>query len=158
MSDKYDVSLADLAGFAGRLFSDPLRRNTPGVIFLIGDLGAGKSTFAQAVIKELSPQVIFSGSPTFSLIHRYPLSGGGLVLHSDWYRIDSEADLEDSGVLEELSQAQIALVEWASKFSDSKEHLKKIFKRRRGWGMVVEISTPLPTDPLSRVFSIKDID
>jgi tRNA threonylcarbamoyladenosine biosynthesis protein TsaE len=78
-------------------------------IALTGELGAGKTTFAQGVAKGLG----FDGavvSPTFTLVREY--RGGRLpVVHADVYRLDRVQDVLDLG-LDELAEDAVLLVEW----------------------------------------------
>lgn len=81
-------------------------------IYLLGDLGAGKSLFARSVLTALG----YSGpmqSPTFVLQQEYE-GGQHPVLHLDLYRIEDVREVEDLG-LEEY-EGWIFLVEWARRF------------------------------------------
>ncbi len=84
------------------------------VVLLIGDLGAGKTTFAKGVLKGLglasTEQVT---SPTFTLIHEY---GEGRAYHIDLYRIEDERGLATLGLEELLERDAILLVEWGERF------------------------------------------
>lgn len=78
-------------------------------IALTGELGAGKTTFAQGLARGLG----FAGvvvSPTFTLVREY--RGGRLpVIHADVYRLDRVQDVLDLG-LEEQAEDGVLLVEW----------------------------------------------
>jgi tRNA threonylcarbamoyladenosine biosynthesis protein TsaE len=78
------------------------------VIYLHGDLGAGKSTLARAWLRALGVQGPVR-SPTYTLVERYPLPRGE-ALHLDLYRIAGAGELEFLG----LDEAGVALwlVEW----------------------------------------------
>jgi tRNA threonylcarbamoyladenosine biosynthesis protein TsaE len=81
----------------------------PAVVYLHGDLGAGKSTLARAWLRALG--VIGTiRSPTYTLVERYPLSGGGEALHLDLYRIGGAGELEFLA-LDDAVDA-LWLVEW----------------------------------------------
>ena len=85
---------------------------TPGnCIALRGDLGAGKSTFARALIRALldDPRLDVP-SPTFALRQDYE-SARGRIVHFDLYRIQDARDLEELGFDEALASA-IAIIEW----------------------------------------------
>lgn len=91
-------------------------RLDPGdAIALIGDLGAGKTTFVDACVRVLGGEG--AHSPTFSLVHEYPcqLQGRAIsVWHIDLYRIEHPAELVELGLDDILgSRAGVAFVEWA---------------------------------------------
>jgi tRNA threonylcarbamoyladenosine biosynthesis protein TsaE len=78
------------------------------VVYLYGDLGAGKSTLARAWLRALGVQGPIR-SPTYTLVERYPVPGGE-ALHLDLYRIGGAGELEFLG-LDEAGGA-LWLVEW----------------------------------------------
>lgn len=80
------------------------------VVFLRGDLGAGKSSLARAMLRALGVAGPIK-SPTYTLIERYPLAVGEAV-HLDLYRIAEAAELEFLGLDELGAQARLWLVEW----------------------------------------------
>lgn len=83
---------------------------TPTLIFLRGDVGAGKTTFAQGFIGELidNSSVL---SPTYSYMQVYPHQPP--IYHFDLYRIDDEAALAELGLIDHLEDEQaLRLVEW----------------------------------------------
>lgn len=84
-------------------------RPAQAVVHLHGDLGAGKSTLARALLRTLGVTGAIR-SPTYTLVERYPLAGGGAALHLDLYRIADAGELEFLG-LDDL-QATLWLVEW----------------------------------------------
>ena len=83
------------------------------VVYLLGDLGSGKTCFARGLATGLGASPREVASPTFAIVHEYAAPGGGLVLrHLDLYRIpDLVPELEALGVPETLSGAPVA-VEW----------------------------------------------
>ena len=80
------------------------------VVFLRGDLGAGKTSLARALLRGLGVAGPVK-SPTYTLIERYPLPGGDAV-HLDLYRIAAESELEFLGLADLLPEARLWLVEW----------------------------------------------
>jgi tRNA threonylcarbamoyladenosine biosynthesis protein TsaE len=80
------------------------------VAWLQGDLGAGKSTLARALLRELGVDGAIR-SPTYTLVERYPLPDGREAAHLDLYRIAAAGELDFLG-LDELRDARLWLVEW----------------------------------------------
>jgi tRNA threonylcarbamoyladenosine biosynthesis protein TsaE len=78
------------------------------VVHLQGDLGAGKSTLARALLRDLGVSGAIR-SPTYTLVERYPVEGGE-AWHLDLYRIGDAGELEFLGLDE--GAAVLWLVEW----------------------------------------------
>lgn len=88
------------------------------VIKLIGDLGSGKTCFAQGLAVGLEvPEKFDITSPTYTLIHEYP--GRIPFLHIDLYRIHDEIDAEAIGLWDMLDPASVIAVEWADRLPDT---------------------------------------
>ena len=83
-------------------------REGKSVVFLQGELGAGKSTLARALLRELGVQGPIR-SPTYTLVERYPIPGGE-AWHLDLYRIGNAAELDFLGL--DGDEATLWLVEW----------------------------------------------
>ena len=83
------------------------------VVYLIGDLGAGKTTLARGLAAGLGAVAREVASPTFAILHEYAAQGGAIVLrHLDLYRLaDRPEDLEVLGLPDAIAGAPIA-VEW----------------------------------------------
>ena len=80
------------------------------VVYLRGDLGAGKSALARAMLLALgAPGPI--KSPTYTLLERHRLAEGEAA-HLDLYRIAHAAELEFLGLQEALPELRLVLVEW----------------------------------------------
>ena len=81
------------------------------VIFLRGELGAGKTTLTQYLAQSLGVGAEqYVASPSFALLHEY--SGRLPVYHMDLYRLGGEEDVEAAGLPEFLEQQGVAIVEW----------------------------------------------
>ncbi len=105
------IALADAAATAraGEVLAT-LVRGREGIA-LVGDLGAGKTTFVTAFVAALGGGV--ATSPTFSLVNEYR-GGRFAVMHADLYRIEREAEVAELG-LEDADG--ILIVEWADRFA-----------------------------------------
>ncbi len=86
-------------------------RPAPAAVHLQGDLGAGKSTLARALLRELGVQGAIR-SPTYTLVERYAVPGGE-AWHLDLYRIGAAAELDFLGLDEAV--ATLWLIEWPEK-------------------------------------------
>src|SRR3954447_26916988 len=81
------------------------------VILLAGEMGAGKTAFAQGFGRALGVTEPIT-SPTFTLVHSYPLTRRLTMHHADIYRLDRMSDVEDLALPELASFNGIVLVEW----------------------------------------------
>lgn len=86
-------------------------RPSPAVVYLHGNLGAGKSTLARALLRTLGVRGAIR-SPTYTLVEAYRLQTGGEALHLDLYRIAAAAELEFLGLDALAADAALWLVEW----------------------------------------------
>ena len=95
----------------GLQFAEHLK---PGfVIGLIGDLGAGKTTFTKALAKGLGVEGVVT-SPTFNIIKEY-YDGRLPLYHLDVYRLKSLDEMENLGYEEYFYGEGITVIEWADK-------------------------------------------
>lgn len=135
------IDLADLAATT-RLAEDVALALRPGdCICLSGDLGAGKSTFARAVIRAIADDMdLEAPSPTFTLVQSYALRLP--LAHIDLYRIGSSEEIEELG-LEDALSGGAALIEWPERALDALPETR-VMMRFEGLGAdrTVTISGP----------------
>lgn len=106
-----------------KIAADLAAKLKSGVIALIGNLGAGKTTFTQGFAKGLGikDKII---SPTFILIRQHQIPKTKKILyHIDLYRLEGIIDIKSLGIEEIINNPEnLILIEWAEKI---REHLPK---------------------------------
>ena len=85
-------------------------------IYLQGDLGAGKTTFARAFLRALGVTGRIK-SPTYTLLESYNVSRLYLY-HFDFYRFNDSDEWQEAGFEEQLLDQAIVLVEWSEKANE----------------------------------------
>lgn len=80
------------------------------IIFLKGELGAGKTTWVRSLLRALGFQEAVK-SPSFSLLESYEIAGIS-ILHFDLYRLTSEKAFQSYGFEEHFSHENCCLIEW----------------------------------------------
>lgn len=80
------------------------------IVYLEGELGAGKTTLARGFLQALGHAGRVP-SPTYTLIEPYALAGYR-VYHVDLYRIRHAGELDDLDIAGQLSTGTVALIEW----------------------------------------------
>ena len=90
----------------------------PGQCFaLYGDLGSGKTTFSQFLIKSLIPTVEYIASPTFTIVQTYNDNNRLEIWHVDCYRLKNSEEFFELG-LEEAFENCITIIEWPEIIDD----------------------------------------
>lgn len=84
------------------------------VIAFSGEMGAGKTTFIQALCRRLGVQVEIN-SPSFSLVNEYFTPAGNSIFHFDLYRIETQEELFDMGYEEYFFSGALCFIEWPEK-------------------------------------------
>ncbi len=107
------LSMDGLRELAARVFAE---MEHGAVVWLEGELGAGKTTFVQLLVEEAGGQS--ASSPSFSLVNDYP-TGSGDVYHADCYRLRSEEEAVDLDLWGLSRIARLLLVEWPTRAGDN---------------------------------------
>lgn len=133
-SATFQVALANETATA-HLMADLALLVGPGdVITLSGDLGAGKTSAARAMIRYLAGDPALEvPSPTFTLAQTYDQPYP--ILHADLYRINDSSELEEIG-LSPLPEGTLALIEWPERAPDAlpKDRIDIAFSHRSALG------------------------
>jgi tRNA threonylcarbamoyladenosine biosynthesis protein TsaE len=86
-----------------------------GVVLLIGNLGAGKTTLTKGIVRGRgAAEHDDVSSPTFTLIHEY----GNAVYHIDLYRLDEARQVATLGLDEIFDRDALVLIEWGERFPE----------------------------------------
>jgi len=108
-----DVSLGQMPQVAAELWTLlPIK----GVVCFNGEMGAGKTTFINAIAK-IAGVTEETSSPTFSIVNEYRTANNNKLYHFDCYRIEDESEAMDFGIEEYFDDNAISLVEWPSKIT-----------------------------------------
>lgn len=101
---------------AARQFVADMGDNT--VFAFYGDMGAGKTTFINALCKELGVDPEETASPTFALINEYRSdTTAELINHFDFYRIESLEEALDLGIEDYFDSGSICFIEWPERIA-----------------------------------------
>ena len=84
------------------------------VVGLVGPLGAGKTEWVKGLAEGLGIEAKWVASPTFVIASEYP--GARPLAHVDFYRLESEGELEAAGFLDLLDPGRVVAIEWADRF------------------------------------------
>lgn len=92
------------------------------ILLLKGNLGAGKTTFTQFLLKNLGSTDEVN-SPTYSIVNEYN-TPKGKVYHFDLYRLKNIEEVYDIGIEEYLDNAFLCIIEWPEVYEDELYGLK----------------------------------
>ena len=95
------------------------------IIELIGDVGAGKTTFVRGLAKGLGITESIT-SPSFTISKSYAIPTGGRLIHYDFYRLPNPGLMADDLQENLADPANVVVIEWGESISDllPKEHIK----------------------------------
>ena len=111
----------------------------PSFVAIQGEMGAGKTTFVQALLRELGIEHP-DGSPTYAIVHEYVTKLGTKAFHLDCYRIENERDLAQLGLDELFEENAYFFVEWPDKIENIlPEHANWMYIRCEPEGELREI-------------------
>ena len=92
------------------------RLPSDGVFYLTGDLGAGKTFLVRAIAMELGADPLEVASPTFAIVHEYPLPQGPPIIHIDGYRLSNALrEWQEIGIPDMLQSPGLKFIEWPKK-------------------------------------------
>ena len=86
------------------------------MLLLKGNLGAGKTTFTQILMKNLGSEDEVN-SPTYSIVNEYD-SPKGKVFHFDLYRLKNIEEVYDIGIEEYLDNSFLCIIEWPEVYEE----------------------------------------
>lgn len=83
------------------------------VFAFYGDMGAGKTTFINALCRQLGVETDITSSPSFAIINEYRSdTTAELIYHFDCYRLENEAEAQDIGAEDYFDCGALCLIEW----------------------------------------------
>jgi tRNA threonylcarbamoyladenosine biosynthesis protein TsaE len=110
---KKQIYLADEAAWSFVSEQLALQLNEGLIVFLHGELGAGKTTFVRSVLRALG----YTGrvkSPTYTLVEPYKIAAND-IYHFDLYRLTSASELHQIGISDYFHEQAVCFVEWPEK-------------------------------------------
>jgi tRNA threonylcarbamoyladenosine biosynthesis protein TsaE len=126
---------------AGRAIARTLAPDA--VVHLVGDLGAGKTFLVRAIAAELGASPSEVASPSFAIVHEYPIAGRAPIIHIDGYRLsENRREWMEIGIPELLQGPGVKLIEWPKRdfaeFEDS--HVEITIRVEDDGSRVIEVS------------------
>lgn len=102
---------------AAREFAAMMGDNT--VFAFYGEMGAGKTTFINALSRVLGVKDDATGSPTFAIISEYRSdTTAELIYHFDLYRVENIDEALDLGIEDYFDSGALCLLEWPERIED----------------------------------------
>ena len=126
-SSKIDISKENKTASLAKIFSTLL--NTGDIIFLYGEIGAGKTTFVRYLINYLQRRskkpLSEVTSPTFNIMNEYQIKNL-IINHFDLFRIEKTKDLQNTGLFNDY-KSKLTLVEWPEKITSKPKDRYELF-------------------------------
>ena len=117
MKKTIEIASLDSIGDAAREFVKAMGDST--VFAFYGEMGAGKTTFINAIARELGVEDDPTGSPTFAIVNEYRSdTTAELIYHFDLYRLENLEEAFDIGVEDYLDSGAVCLLEWPERIED----------------------------------------
>jgi tRNA threonylcarbamoyladenosine biosynthesis protein TsaE len=115
------------------------------VVHLVGDLGAGKTFLVRAIAAELGANPAEVASPSFAIVHEYPIAGRAPIIHIDGYRLsENRREWMEIGIPELLQGPGIKLIEWPKRdFSEFEDgHVEITISVNDDGSRVIAVTSP----------------
>ena len=113
---KIHIKSLDGIDVAAREFLDAVEGRK--VIAFYGEMGVGKTTFINALSRQLGVTDDAVNSPSFSIVNEYETALGDIVYHFDLYRLDSIDEALAIGIEDYFYSGRLCLIEWPENIED----------------------------------------
>ncbi|MBQ7041520.1 MAG: tRNA (adenosine(37)-N6)-threonylcarbamoyltransferase complex ATPase subunit type 1 TsaE [Muribaculaceae bacterium] len=115
--DKINITSLDNIEAAAKEFVNLMGDDT--VFAFYGDMGAGKTTFINALCRVLGVEEDTTNSPSFSIVNEYRSdTTAELIYHFDLYRIENLEEAFDIGIEDYFDSGALCLLEWPERIED----------------------------------------
>jgi len=102
-------SLSEIDAVAGEFISAIGDRK---IVAFYAPMGAGKTTFTNAICRQLGVEDDAVSSPTFSIVNEYRGADGESIFHFDFYRVERIAEALDIGFFDYIDSGCLCIMEW----------------------------------------------
>lgn len=115
--DKINITSLENIEVAAKEFVNLMGDDT--VFAFYGDMGAGKTTFINALCRVLGVEEDTTNSPSFSIVNEYRSdTTAELIYHFDLYRIENLEEAFDIGIEDYFDSGALCLLEWPERIED----------------------------------------